>query len=252
MNKKYYMIVSIISSILLTLCAMKEPARIKRESPHVITLFLKPYEELETLPEFQTTKVKEKLFQDPFYLSRRLLEQQFNYATDPHGVYVLYAGYVDHADFNRQVIFPRLNEQDELDIIITRKIFPIATEFEHTVNYFQRIGKAPIVYYHLKRHTDPKNHFTYWETTKLETPQETQIPPLALIIFAEPDAIFIPTEPVIATPGPNLVLPPIYATQKLNKDYTALSFIKINSYFAPIEKVTNIVPPKRYGQMIQP
>jgi hypothetical protein len=240
------------SSTIFAMVTSKEPTPIKREAPHVITLFIKPYEELEGLPSFQTPETKANLFIDPLYVSRRSLQEKFQYATDPRGVYVLYAGYVDRVDFNRQVAFPRLTEKDEIDIIVTRKIFPITTEFKNTVAYFSRIEKAPIAYYRMKRHVDPKNQFAYWETIKLEKPKEKNIPPSALVIFAEPDAIYIPTEKVIATPGPNLVLPPIYATEKLAKDYTALSFIKVNHYFAPIEKVTKIVPPQRYGQMIRP
>lgn len=250
MKQKYLILLTIISSPILAMT--KEPTTIKRESSHTITLFMKPYEELETLPEFQTTEAQEKLFQDPFFLSRRFLEGKFNYATDPRGVYVLYAGYVDRVDFNHQVIFPRLTEQDELDIIITRKVFPITPEFKNTVSYFSRIENKPIAYYHIKRHTDPQTHFSYWETTKLETPKDKTISPLALVIFAEPDAVYVPTKPIVATGGPNLVLPPIYATPKLNKDYTALSFIKMSPYFAPVEKVVNVAPPKRYGQMIRP
>ena len=258
MKKIYLSLITLVvyAPSLEAMAPGKEPAPVKRESPHVITLFMKPYEELEALPQFQNSdaaskELKENLFQDPFYIARTYLKGGFTYETDPRGVYTLYAGYVDRVDLNRQATFPRLTEKDEIDVIVTRKIRPIIME-GNTVNFFLREEKAPIAYYRMKRHVNPNDKLNYWETTKLEKPTDKQISPSALIIFAEPDAIYIPTDLVIATPGANLVLPPIYATDKLEKDYSALSFVKVNHYFAPIEKVTKIAPPKRYGQMIRP
>ena len=248
--KKNFLYICTLMLMSSTLAQEKEPASFRREVPHVITLFMKPYEELEALPEFQTPDVKEHLFQDPFYLARTYLAGNFKYETDPRGVYVIYKGYVDRVDFNHQVTFPRLTEKDEIDLIITRKLRPIAI-VGNTVNKFVRDKKAPIAYYHLKRVTDPKTHFAYWEAAKQEVQHDLELSPDAMLIIAEPEEIFIPTELVVATAGPNLVLPPIYATEKLKKDHAALSFIKVNHYFAPVEKVTKIAE-KRDAQMIRP
>lgn len=232
----------------------KESTPIKRESAHSLTLFMAPYEMLLAEKPF-SEEIKAELFQDPFYLSKKIINEDFAYNSDPRGVYVLYAGYVDLIDFNRQVRFPLIGtgtaSPDEFTLIVTRKLKPyLANEDGTTVKFFTRDPKYAIAYYAIKRNFDKKNNIHTWNITKIETPKDKQIPVGAIIIFAEPSHIIVPTEPVVAVAGPNVVLPTVYATKDLTKDYNAITFLKISKYFDPIHEITKIAPPKRYGQKI--
>lgn len=245
--KKYYAIFLLITSIHMLEPQSKEPASIRRQAPNVITLFMKPYE---MVPEFaKEEETKEELFQDPHWLTEKFLRGPFAYATDPRGVYVTYAGFVDTIDVNRQVRFPRLTQENEITLIVTRKLVPVVIR-GNTVEYFLRDNKYDIAYYTLKRMNDLEKKIEYWNVEKADVPANKKISASALIIFAEPEHIVVPLGKITATAGPNLVLPTIYANRGLEKDYNAFSFVKINRYFDPIQQVTKIAAPKRYAQKI--
>jgi hypothetical protein len=246
LQKKYC--IALIVPYFFTLQAQtREPASIRREAPHIITLFMKPYE---MLPEFKTDDdIQIELVKDPSWIQKKFLRGPFKHTSDPRGIYVTYAGFVDTIDINRQVRFPRLTQEDEINLIITRKLTPVIIR-GNTVEYFMRDPNYDIAYYTLKRMHDAKKNLDYWNVEKNEIPANKKISPSAFIIFAEPKHIVVPLEPTVATAGPNLVLPPIYANKGLEKDYNAFSFVKINRYFDPIQQVTKIAPPQRYGQKI--
>ena len=244
---KKYLLVLLIPHICALHPQAKEPASIRRQAPNVITLFMKPYEMLPEFKQEETTKAE--IFHNPHWLTEKFLRGPFDYATDPRGVYVTYAGFVDTIDINRQVRFPRLTQENEITLIVTRKLVPVVIR-GNTVEYFLRDKNYDIAYYNLKRMNDPEKKIEYWNVEKADVPANKKISPSALIIFAEPDHIVVPLGKTVATPGPNLVLPAIYANKGLEKDYNAFSFVKINRYFDPIQQVTKIAPPKRYAQKI--
>ena len=242
-------ILAILSIIALPhLIKTKDPAPLRRESTNLITLFMKSYEQIRYDQSFITHNQEP---QKPNILKhhRNVVASSFDYATDPRGVYVLYGGFVDTLDVNRQVRFPRLTQEDEVVLIITRKLAPVILR-GNTVEYFLRDTNQSIAYYRYKRHFDPNNNYYYWNVQKLDLPHDTKIPATALIIFANPRHIFVPLEETIAVPGGSLVLPPIYATGELRKDYNATTFIDISPYFDPIDFITKIAPPQRYAQKI--
>lgn len=245
----------LFSIIVITLCSIalshvitaKDPAPLRRESTNLITLFMKPYEQI----KYDPARTLENHTLQPNILKhhRNLMASSFDYETDPRGVYVVYGGFVDTIDVNRQVRFPRLTQEDELLLIITRKLAPVIIR-GHTVEYFVRDTKHAIAYYQYKRHFDPKNNYYYWDVQKLNLPDDTKIPATAMIIFANPRHIFVPLEETVAVGGGSLVLPPVYATGELRKDYNATTFIDISPYFDPIDYITKIAPPQRYAQKI--
>lgn len=224
----------------------KTRSSVRRKTPHEITFFMRPYEMLPEYLKEETTHAQ--LVKDPYWVTKKFLNSKFNYATDPRGIYVMYAGFVDTVDVNRQVRFPRLTQENEITMIVTRKLTPVIIR-GNTVEYFLRDKNYDIAYYSFKRIQDPAKKIEYWNVEKMDVPENKKLSPAALIIFAEPSHIVVPLGQIVATPGPNLVLPPIYANKGLEKDYNAMSFIKINNLFDPIEEVTKIAP-QRYAQQI--
>ncbi len=248
---------------------VKEPSAVKRETSQTLTLFMAPYEKMQALPEFKH-ELKVELFQDPLYLSKKFINEKFEPSTDPRGVYLIYAGYDSVINFDRKAWFPFIGTGEptgqEFTLIVTRKIKPAPLTLNDTaitaqeevssalainsVRYFVRTSDEA-AYYTFKRIFNKKANLHYWHVAKQETPNDKIIPPYAIVIFADPAHIFVPLEPTVAVPGPNIILPTIYGTKLLTKDYNALSFVKISKYFDPIQAAIKIAPPQRYGQRIK-
>lgn len=247
-----FLVCILLNNVHISYALEKEPAALRRETSHIITLIVKPYEYLAYDPSYTgDTQKHDENFNNVFKWHQALMQTYFEPHTDPQGVYVLYGGFVDVLDFNHQVRFPRLTQEDEVVLIITRKIHPIILR-GNTVEFFVRDSTQAIAYYKFKRHFDQTNSMYYWNVEKLAIPENpnTPIPASAMIIFAHPNHIFVPLEDTIAVPGGNLVLPALYATEKLKKDYNALTFLDVSPYFDPIKYVTKIAPPQRYAQKI--
>jgi hypothetical protein len=226
----------------------KEPAPVKLETDHVITLFMHPIDVADINQEVE--KFSQAL-NTPGKLTRRLFKESLK--SVDRGVYVSYAGFVDRLNANGQVVFPRKNQSDTITLIVTQKIDPVVLR-GNTVEFFIRNEKYPIQYYQMSRNLDPKTQFHYWETKKIPAPISKKISPSTIVLFAKPDQIYIPEGKSIAMKGPNLLLPPIYPTQALahnQKNINALSFLNINKYFEPI-KLQRKYMKTRYGQLIRP
>lgn len=270
---RYCYIIACCAALYTATSLVKEPSPIKRETSHTLTLVMAPYEKMQARPELKH-EIKVELFQDPFYLSRKFIAEKFERSTDPRGVYVIYAGYDSVINFDRKAWFPFIGtgEQSgkEFTLIVTRQIKPAPMTLSdnigngndekdlassalviNTVRYFVRTSDDA-AYYSMKRVFDQKENLHYWDVKKLETPANKIIPSYAIVIFADPDQVFVPLEPTVAIPGPNIVLPTLYGTKLLEKDYNALSFVKISKYFDPVQEAIKIAPPQRYGAKIKP
>lgn len=227
---------------------MKAPSSVRHGSPAQVILFMRPYEELENKQPFQTEQTRATLYKNPYALSQKIINNTFKFSDTPDSLYVLFEGFVDTVKQN-QAHFPRLTQDETINLIVTRRIHPVVLQ-GNTVQFLVRDTNTEIAYYQLTRCKDETANFYYWEITALPIPQDKKIPSNALIIFAEPEHIYVPTEPVATIGGPHLILPVIYTKRDLEKNYDALKFLTINRYFSPIHHLVQVAPPKRYAQII--
>lgn len=240
MKKNIFLALSAFWSIISISTTTKETDVVVRTSPHNLVLFMgpqvaTPVDETNVLPPDASDMEK--------VLKVRLKKT----VTPPFsGAYITYYGSVTTIDELGKAIFPRRGNDEEVTLVVTKGIRPIVIQ-GNTVEQLKRKKKTAAAYYLFKRTTNENGCF--WEVSKLPLPENRVIPPLALILYARPEDIFVPEGVFTASCGPDLVLPTIYPTRKFNGYLNALSFMKISKYFAPIHKTYKYLK-DRYAVMI--
>jgi len=223
----------VIYTLVLVLCAALEHTMQAAElpgtgtsSPHVITFFFKPKEAIPaTLPQDELLSY----INTPSKFHYALL-QQHRAAETTAGIYILYAGGITYSDSNGQVTVPRIQESDELTMIITARISPVVTH-GNTVDYFTLKDGYPAQVYHSRRVNSTTTGQLVWSIT--EQPLTTiRIPSFALVILAPPEAVILPDQECPAEPGPNLILPDIRIDGYIHTFAPALNTIPISRFFA--------------------
>lgn len=153
------------------------------------------------------------------------------------GVYATYAGFLTASTpFGGEIRFPRKQQAVSLDIIVTPRVEAVLMA-GRTVHHWQRSvdaksgQKLPLTAYHIERVKDKDTGIYYWETKRIPAPKNDVIPLRSLVIFVDPRVIYIPVGAKLADGNPQLILPDIYATKKLNPEVSAMSVLNIKHFF---------------------
>jgi len=209
-------------------------------SPHIITVFIKPYY------VFNSPDAHKKL-KKPGAITRTLLKHSLR--GPQQGIYATYAGFVTHSDINGQISFPRKHEQEEITYVLTQKIKPVIIK-GNTVNYFVATSADETAFFSLKRLSDAQKNLYYWRVKRIETPTNKRIPVFALQFFVKPHHLFIEEGDFVTENSPHLFLPPIYTTKALTAGANALLFLKVSKFFSPIKFAYNYTT-ERYATLIK-
>ena len=212
-------------------------------APHIITLFFKPA--LKQYCQGGACDLLEHMH-IPGYLNRVILNQKLM-AKIVSGIYVSHAGLVAHSDSNGQVAFPLIHPDDSFTIAITDSIKPILL-FSNTVHHLETIENNPAVFYTFTR-TKVEKAPPVWVVKKIDPPAGHKIPDDALVIFSQPEHIIVAEGTFHADEGQNAILPSIYINDSTPLSVNALQFIKINKFFAPIQKAYSYAR-DRYADVI--
>lgn len=166
------------------------------------------------------------------------------------GIFSSYAGYLAVSDPNGQVSFPLRHSKPVTYYVVTPEIFPVIM-FGNTINHWELIKNKPAHVYKLEKKKDEELNEYYWETTQLPLPEDKKISKKAVIIFANPNKVYIPEGITPTKEFPQLILPDIYIKKGLSKVPEALYVLTIRQFFAPPVKGYQHEPLKHITQMAE-
>jgi len=232
---------SLLSWFVITLYCTPLAFAQQSTTPHIITLFFKP-----ALKQYCQGPACELLgnLHIPGQINRIILSQNIM-AQIISGIYVSYAGFVTHSDYNGQVSFPLKYAHDNFTIIVTESIKPVLL-FSNTVHHLEFAENTPAVMYSFTEEKRDKK--AVWVVKKVAI-TDHKIPDNALIIFSQPSHIIIAEGIFKADEGPNVILPHIYVAENTPLSVNALQFVKLAKFFAPVVKAFGYAP-ERYADII--
>jgi hypothetical protein len=218
--------------LVLSACSLvraESTVPLRSSMPHVISFFIKPYISLDN---HQSPKIDQSL--NRAFLASRLTPIM------SHGIYALYGGFFTYSDYEGQIVIPRKHSEDTLTLIITPRITPVIIQ-GNTVHHFITDETSPAKWYsfeRVKRSQVTKDNLpALWKVTKMVPPANRIIPPYALVLLEEPDLIEVQEQEIPTTATANLILPDLYIDPDTSTAYSALNFLKISNYFAPLRKL---------------
>jgi len=198
---------------------------------NIITFFLKPYPQMSD-PEKALKKAK-KFARPEKYAKYTLRAATNRYFTS--GIFSSYMGYLDLSDLNGQIMFPRKHDKPNLNIVITKHIFPVLM-LENTVHHWELSDKSKAIMYNIQRKYDVLAKTYFWETKKINIPKDSIISKDTIVIIAKPKYVYIPEGITVTTKNPQLILPDIYVKQGINKVENSLYVFGIKNLFTTLDE----------------
>ncbi len=210
---------------------------------HIITFFIQEVSfdtNKDTINKFETTvttpgKVATKITQS--FLSN-----------GHHSIFATYGGYLTISDYNGQIIFPRMQQKEELTLIITENIKPVFM-IGNTIHHWELVSPAQI--YSVIRKQDHKTKLFYWDVQPEKELANNIIPLTSIVLFIKPRNIIVPTGITITNDNPQLVLPTLYAKKSINPLTPTLNVLNIRQFFgalpSSIKKINNTYYAEQIG-----
>jgi hypothetical protein len=183
----------------------------KGYSPHMINLFFENYPLLNT-----TTEQKQASTKNP-----------------RSGIFVAYFGYIATSDKTGQVSFPRKHQKPSFSLLICRDITPIFM-FKNTIHHWQIKHGSKASFYSIERQQDPTSKLYFWNIAKETIPENNHLPVNTIVVFANPEDVYVPEGISMTNKNPQLLLPSLYAKNSIEKPENALAAIEIRTFFDPI------------------
>ena len=194
----------------------------------VITLFVRPY----PFVNDPTAEQLRLMLENPRKLGLHMIRNASNMLTT-NGLLATYQGYLTSSDMNGQITFPRLQQNNNIKILVTERIIPIIM-LGNTIHHWQIDPSVPAALYSYEKTINEKSKTASWKITKIPLPADNRIQLDTITLFAKPTNLYIPQGTMNADMNPNLILPAIYAKKMINTFLPALWVIKVRQFFKPI------------------
>ncbi|MCL4361312.1 hypothetical protein M1446_03085 [Candidatus Dependentiae bacterium] len=202
---------------------------ISQQSTQIVTFFIKRYNGQIDLEK----KIKDKL-EKPGAITNAAIKRSL-FPTYSRGILASYLGQICFSDRFGQIMFNYLTKKDVFTVVVTQSIKPVFMQ-GRTIHHWVLSESKDSKWYSFEKIQDPVNKQFYWNVTEKEIPANRALPLDAIIIFAQPEDIIVYTGKFPVPFENNIVLPDIYATKKINIPLSAIQFLKIRKYFAPVKK----------------
>ncbi|MFT6765137.1 MAG: hypothetical protein ACJAZS_000004 [Alteromonas naphthalenivorans] len=187
-------------------------------SPHMITFFFKDYPTIEK-NSFKKVSLKKK--------------------NPRSGIVVSYFGFMATSDKSGEIMFPRRHQKPDFSLLVCDNPEPIFM-LENTIHHWQVRKNSKHAFYTLKRETDARTKLSFWDVKKSTLPSDKHLPVNTLVVFAEPETIYVPEGITLTNDKPQLFLPPIYAKQNHLAAKNALAALELRAFFDPLSRIYNI------------
>jgi len=177
----------------------------------------------------QTLEEQSKKLQQPGKIARKTIKA----LTRPNwysGICALYGGYFAVSDFYGHITFPRLEEEPEIDLLVTNTFEPVMMA-GLTVHHWQLADPTKAAMYHFKKEQDPETKAYYWLSQSTPLPENNRIPLNTIIVAAKPKNIYVPEGITMSNDNPQLILPKIYAKKGINTVDNALFVLTYKHFF---------------------
>ena len=192
----------------------------------IMTFFIQPY------PVMHTREFKK------YGAHHQLIRSTIG---DVAGIFATYAGYLALSNAIGQISLPRKQQKPAFHLVITNKIKPIPM-LKGIVHNWRVADGTDAAIYMVARTQDPETKIFYWNVTRSSLDKKRNIPLNAIVVFAKPQNVVVPTGITLTTKSPQLLLPPIWAKQTIDDAANALQVLSIRQFFSPLRSIIRRKP----------
>lgn len=189
----------------------------KGYSPHMATFFFKNYPTIEK-NSFKKVPLKKQ---------------------PRAGIVVSYFGFMTTSDKSGEIMFPRRHQSTEFSLLVCDNPEPIFM-LKNTIHHWQVKEHAKYAFYSIERKQDEHTKLFFWKVKKTDLPKDKHLAVNTMVVFSDPDTLYVPEGITVTHDKPQLFLPPIYAKPNHSAAKNALAALEVRAFFDPINRVYNI------------
>ncbi len=179
------------------------------------------------------------------YTVHGILQKDWN-----SGIFATYGGFLSSSDSNGELMFPRRHEKPQVHLVVTDRATPIMMA-GNTIHHWEFEPETHAQMFAMEQKKDMDTQLSYWDVRKVEIPDNNVIPYDAVIIFANPKDMYVPTGVTVVKPQPNLVLPDVYVKKGIKIYPTTLYVLNLRHFYGPIRFMYE-KRPSSYSSLINP
>lgn len=157
------------------------------------------------------------------------------------GLYGTYGGYLAITDYAGLMNFPRKHQDPFIDLIVTKNIVPVIM-MGKIIHHWEIAPNTAAKMYHIERKQDAETNMFYWDCQEKEVDKDRYIPIRSVLLFAQPDNIYVPTGVTLTNDNSNLILPVMYIKNDFNSSANALFVLNIRQYFESPQHIFKDAP----------
>lgn len=185
------------------------------QSPHVITMFLKEYPTLYSLANPDETK-----------------------KPTVDGIYFSYFGFLNATGHDGDIVFPRYHQDAKFTLLISTDAQPIFMA-SNTIAFWQLNQNAHYAFYTLEKKQDLETKRWFWEVQKATPPDKARLSVDTLIVFANPDAVYVPEGITLSDSSQQLILPSLYVKGTIERPENTLKAFEVKNFFGSLTMTYN-------------
>ena len=230
----------IISITLLSLTSLNASTL---KVPHSIVLTFDEYPTLENIKKIKDShtvvtvvETKHKALAYQHYHGHRTKPHYEYHHINLGGIPLMYYGYITYTRNNGIIMLPRMHESSEFYILLSTHINPIFM-IGNTIHHLEVIPNTKNAYYKITKNYDAQTQTNFWNVEQIPLPTHGQLPLETIIIFVEPEDLYIPEGISITNDNPQAILPVIYLKNDKNNNKNSIASLEINYLFKAIDPI---------------
>ncbi len=154
------------------------------------------------------------------------------------GIPIIYFGYITHSRSDGIVMFPKMHIDPEMFFLVSNQIRPVFM-LRNTVHHLEIEKNSAYAFFKIEKKYDKQTETYIWIITKEKLPEHNQIPLETIILFTEPESVYIPEGASLTNETGQTILPPFYIKDDTSHIKNNLASLEINYIFKTIDPIKN-------------
>jgi hypothetical protein len=149
------------------------------------------------------------------------------------GVFGYYRGFACVSNMNGLLLFPRLELEHALVVVITNEVIPVIIQGS-IPSYFRVASIEDAEMYYFSAEEVHDGLMLEWKMDKVPFEQDGRIPHNALIIISDPKSVYFDGAPRMFPYSENILLPDLFAKEDFTRGIYGIHAVDTLRYFKPL------------------
>jgi len=196
---------------------------------HIITFYLQEYPTITPEPAIKEENNQNSLI--PEHIGYHL--PPFIPPSSQEGIFASYFGYLQKSNFDGQITLPLIGKTPK-KLLITTSIIPIWM-VGNTIHHWEIKSDTDTIktkLYSIEQEHDEPTNLYYWNVKELPLPKNKIITLDTILLFTDPQSIYVPLGIYLTNNNPQVILPTLYVKKNNDTIIPPLLMLNVTQFFS--------------------